>query len=138
MRRRGAAAVLMVAVAGCGSEPVQYPAGQRPCGEAMDALIAVSMAQVDAGGGPTDPDGAVRDALENAKDALASRAGESVYYSASTYNNAADSVIARIDPLIESYEREDPDTPYFEADDYFSRQADYTTATTNLSAECSS
>jgi hypothetical protein len=96
------------------------------------------VAQLNAGAGPTDPDGTVRDALEEAKDVLAYRAGESVYFSADAYNAAADSVIATIDPLIESYERDDPNTPFTEADDYFFRQADYMTATISLSAECSS
>ncbi|MQA12843.1 MAG: hypothetical protein GEV09_01375 [Pseudonocardiaceae bacterium] len=117
---------------------MQYPPGQRPCSEALDALHAVTMAQLNAGPGSTDPDGEVRDALEDAKEALSYRAGESDYYSAIAYDMAADAVLATIDPLIDAYDREDPDTPYTEATDYIFLHGDYSDARAGLGGECSS
>lgn len=115
---------------------MQYPPGQRPCKEALDALTAVTLTQLQAGSGPTDPDGNVRAALRNAKTVLSYRAGESPYYSAASYNTTADRVAATIDPLIASYDREDPNTPYEEATDYGSTEGAFGDAQITMSREC--
>lgn len=116
---------------------IQYPAGERPCVAATDALGAVTLAQLDAGPGPTDPDGTVRDALEHAREVLTThKAGESAYYSAATYEALADTTADAIGPLIEAYEKEDPDTPYTEATDYYAVSSTYSLASSRLNDEC--
>ena len=125
------------ALAGRSAEVVQYPPGERPCVEATDALYAVTLAQLQAGPGPTDPDGTVRDALKHAQEILATyRAGESPHYSAATYQALASTTADTISPLIEAYEAEDPDTPYSESDGYWSASSSYILAASRLNHEC--
>lgn len=132
-------AVALLALSGCGDpEPVTYPAGQRPCVESTNALGVVTLLQLRAGSGPIDPDGAVRQALEDAKEPLSYRAGESPHYSAAAYNWAAALVLSTIDPLIEAYDAEDPDTPHVDSEEYDSAYSAYNAALMALSTECTS
>lgn len=113
MRRTAAVLALSALVlAGCGGEPegVQYPPGQRPCSESLRATDAVLLAQVASPSG-SDPSGQIREALDDAREPLAHRAGESPHYDAAAYNRAADDLAATLDPLIEAFDAQD-DVPF--------------------------
>lgn len=120
-----------------GPDVVQYPPGQRPCTAALTALDAVTLAQLDEGsGGPSDPDGTIRDALDHAHQVLTThRAGEGAY-AAGTYRRLADNTAGTIPPLIAAYESEDPDTPWTEATGYYAASSDYSSAADSLRHEC--
>lgn len=80
------------------------------------------------------PDGHIRAALKRAKVPLRDRAGESTYYSAAAYDQAADAVLATIDPLIDAYDEYDETnpSPLFWANNTFAR------AQMALEQECTS
>lgn len=120
-----------------GPDVVQYPPGQRPCTAALTALDAVTLAQLQEGsGGPSDPDGTIRDALGHAHDVLTTyRAGEGAY-AAGTYRRLADNAAGTIPPLIDAYDAEDPDTPWNDADGYYAASAAYSSAADSLRREC--
>ena len=126
-----AAAIAVAAVAGCSSQPEQSPPGERPCPEGVDATDKVVQLQLIYGPGATDPDGKIVDALDELKGALRTRAGESVYFSAQSYNAAADNLASTIEPLSEAYENEDDRA-------YFAARSAYSDAERAYSSTCSS
>lgn len=146
MRRHLAAAVLAVsaavAVAGCTSSStdppptVQYPPGQRPCAEAEAALDQVLRLQLLYGSGPKDPDGRIVNALEYAKTPMRYLAGESPYYDAGAYDIRALNVYVTLGPLIDAYKKEDPNTPYDDNPDWFTKSSEYDSAVRAFHEEC--
>lgn len=117
-------------------EAVQYPAGQRPRVEALDALAAVTTAEVAAGAVREDSDDTIRDAMAEAETVLNDRAGDSPYFSADAYNHAADH--GRRHRPAAVYDAENPGTTFSDGADFHAAYLAYTQAFTALQTECGS